>query len=139
EGFARNAAVSDGTGVCAGGEGRGVGWVIRASALTAIAWRDSEVTKGTIMVIVRIEHAVPDFAKWKQMFDSDPADRKGSGVGRYQILRSHEDPDYVLIDLEFNSIDEAEAFVRKMQQLWGGPGKAVMQHPRATIAEVFEV
>jgi len=25
---------------------------------------------------VRIEHAVPNFEKWKQVFDSDPADRK---------------------------------------------------------------
>ena len=37
------------------------------------------------MPIVRIEHAVPAFDKWKQTFDRDPADRKGSGVRRYQI------------------------------------------------------
>jgi len=28
------------------------------------------------MPIVRIEHSVPDFEKWKRVFDSDPADRK---------------------------------------------------------------
>ena len=44
------------------------------------------------MPIVRIEHAVPSFEKWKQAFDSDPADRKGSGVRRYQILRLQDDP-----------------------------------------------
>ena len=90
------------------------------------------------MPIVRIEHRVPSFEKWKQAFDSDPADRKGSGVRRYQILRLQEDPDYVLIDLEFDSMSEAEAFLRTMERIWGGPGKAVMQNPIGRVAEVVE-
>ncbi len=48
------------------------------------------------MPIVRIEHTVQDFEKWKQMFDTDPADRKGSGVRRYQILRAQDEPNYVM-------------------------------------------
>ena len=90
------------------------------------------------MPIVRIEHRVPSFEKWKQAFDSDPADRKGSGVRRYQILRLQEDADYVLIDLEFDSMSEAEAFLRTMERIWGGPGKAVMQNPIGRVAEVVE-
>lgn len=90
------------------------------------------------MPIVRIEHAVPNFEKWKQVFDSDPADRKGSGVRRYQILRSQDDPNYVMIDLEFDSLGEAEAFLRTMERIWGGPGKAVMQSPRARVADRVE-
>ncbi|HYT68293.1 MAG TPA: hypothetical protein VEL51_17830 [Vicinamibacterales bacterium] len=91
------------------------------------------------MPIVRIEHAVPNFEKWKQAFDSDPADRKGSGVRRYQILRLKNDPNYVMIDLEFDSISEADAFIGTMQRIWGGPGKAVMQNPTARLADVVEV
>lgn len=90
------------------------------------------------MTVVRIEHAVPDFERWKQVFDRDPADRKGSGVRRYQILRPTDDPNYVMVDLEFGSIGEAEAFLRKMEKLWGGPAKAVMQNPRARITERVE-
>ena len=90
------------------------------------------------MPIVRIEHAVPSFEKWKHAFDSDPANRKGSGVRRYQILRLQDDPNYVLIDLEFDSINEAEAFLRTMQRIWGGPGKAVMQNPNARIVDLAE-
>jgi hypothetical protein len=91
------------------------------------------------MHVVRIEHAVPDFEKWKRTFDSDPADRKGSGVRRYQIMRLRDDPNYVMIDLEFESIGEAEAFVHTMQRLWDGPGKAVMQSPQARLASLVEV
>lgn len=75
------------------------------------------------MPIVRIEHAVPNFEKWKQAFESDPADRKGSGVR---------------IDLEFDTLVEAQTFLTKMQRLWDGPGKAVMQSPRARVAEIVE-
>jgi len=90
------------------------------------------------MPIVRIEHAVPDFAKWKQAFDRDPADRKGSGVRRYQISRPVNEPNYVMVDLEFTNESEAEAFLAAMQRLWSGAGKAIMRNPRAYIAEVLE-
>jgi hypothetical protein len=90
------------------------------------------------MPVVRIEHSVPSFEKWKQAFDSDPADRRGSGVRRYQILRLQNDPTYVMIDLEFDSAGEAEAFLRTMQRIWAGPGKAVMQNPTGRIAELVE-
>ena len=90
------------------------------------------------MPIVRIEHAVPTFEQWKQAFDNDPADRQGSGVRGYQILRATDDPNYVMIDLEFDSQEEAEAFLRTMEQIWGGPGKAVMRNPRARVAELVE-
>lgn len=90
------------------------------------------------MPIVRIEHSVSDFEAWKKVFDSDPADRKGSGVRRYQILRAQDDPAYVMIDLEFDSLGEAEAFLKTMAGIWEGPGKAVMQNPRARIADRFE-
>ena len=90
------------------------------------------------MPVVRIEHSVPSFDRWKQAFDGAPADRRGSGVRRYQILRLQDDPNYVMIDLEFDSTSEAEAFVQTMQRIWSGPAKAVMQNPRARIADVIE-
>ena len=91
------------------------------------------------MTIVRIEHSIQNFDRWKQAFDNDPADRKGAGVRRYQILRLRDDPNYVMIDLEFDSADKADVFLRNMQRIWDGPGKAVMQNPRGRIAEVAEV
>jgi hypothetical protein len=90
------------------------------------------------MLIMRIEHSVPNFEKWKQAFDRDPADRKGSGVRRYRVLRLNDDPNYVMVDLEFDTAGEAEAFLQKMQRIWEGPAKGVMQNPRARIAEVVE-
>jgi hypothetical protein len=90
------------------------------------------------MPILRIEHSVPDFNGWKQAFDSDPADRKGSGVRRYQILRSVEDPNYVLIDLEFDSLEEAEGLLTTMRRVWSGEGQRVMRNPQARIVDAVE-
>ena len=39
------------------------------------------------MTTLRIEHKVPNFDGWKKAFDSDPIDRKKSGVNRYSIYR----------------------------------------------------
>ena len=90
------------------------------------------------MPIVRIEHAVPSFEGWKQAFDRDPADRKGSGVRRYRIFRLGDDPNFVMVDLEFDDLNQAEAFLAKMRRIWDGPGKAVMKDPRGRIAEHVE-
>jgi hypothetical protein len=42
-------------------------------------------------------------------FDSDPIGRERSGVRRYRVLRATDDPNCVMIDLEFDSASEAEA------------------------------
>ena len=91
------------------------------------------------MPVVRIEHRVPDFGRWKQAFDSDPANRKGSGVRRYSILRPHDDPQCVMIDLAFDTVEEAEAFLTRMAAIWNGPGKSLVQRPCGRIAELVEV
>jgi hypothetical protein len=91
------------------------------------------------MPIVRIEHRVPDIGRWKQAFDSDPANRKGSGVRRYSILRLHDEPNRVMIDLEFETVEEAGAFLTRMKTIWNGPGKNLVEGPSGRIAEVVEV
>jgi hypothetical protein len=90
------------------------------------------------MPTLRIEHAVPDFNGWKRAFDSDPADRKGSGVRRYRVLRSVDDPNYVMIDLEFDSLEDAEGLLAKMRRVWSGDGQKVMRNPQARIVDTVE-
>ncbi len=91
-----------------------------------------------IVPTLRIEHAVPDFQRWKVAFDSDPVGRKRSGVRRYQISQSLDDPNYVFIDLEFDTKEQAEALLAAMQRVWNSPGHAVSQNQRARIAQTVE-
>jgi len=90
------------------------------------------------MPTLRIQHSVPSFEGWKRAFDSDPADRKGSGVRRYSVSRSVDDQNLVMIDLEFDDAEEARALLAKMERIWQGPGKDVMQNPVAWIVETVE-
>ncbi len=89
------------------------------------------------MHILRIEHPVPNFDTWKKAFDSDPIGREQSGVRRHRVLRASDDPNYVMIDLEFDSASEAEAVQDALRELWGRVD--VMRNPQARIVEAVEV
>lgn len=89
------------------------------------------------MHVLRIEHPVPNYDTWKAAFDSDPIGRERSGVRRYRILRAYDDPNYVMIDLEFDSASEAEAVHAALRELWSRVD--VMHSPQARIAEAVEV
>ena len=92
------------------------------------------------MPILRIEHAISDFDVWKEAFDRDPVNREQSGVRRYRILRPTDDPNYVLIDLEFDSAREAEALRVALHDLWQSPqaAPALAGSPQARIVEAVE-
>lgn len=87
------------------------------------------------MHIVRIEHPIPSYEGWKAAFDSDPVGRELSGVRSYQISRPVDDPNYVLIDREFDGKSEAEAFLVAMRQVWDRVQGTVMSNPQARIVE----
>jgi hypothetical protein len=88
------------------------------------------------MHILRIEHAVPDFDAWKHAFDIDPVGREESGVRAYRVLRAADDPNYALIDLDFDDRGAAEDFLAKLRALWVRVD--VMRDPTARIVEVVE-
>jgi hypothetical protein len=90
------------------------------------------------MVIVQIEHAVPNFDAWKQAFDSDPINRKQRGVRRHWVLRPLDNPNYPIIELEFGSLTEAEGLLAAMRQVWQRVGGTLIETPRVRIVEVVE-
>ena len=90
------------------------------------------------MVILRIEHPVPEYDSWKKAFDSDPVGRERSGVRRYRISRPINDPNYVMIDLEFDTPSQAEALLAAMRVVWGRVEGTIMMKPQARIVEAVE-
>jgi hypothetical protein len=90
--------------------------------------------------LVQLEHPVRDFQIWKAAFDRDPADRKGSGVRSYQVYRPTDDPNYVAVDLEFDTLGEAEAFKVALQELWRSPQAmaAISGAPRVRVVDMVE-
>jgi len=88
--------------------------------------------------LLRIEHPIPDFRAWKAAFDSDPLDRQRAGVRRYRVLRPVDDPHYAMVDLEFDTRDEAEATLHALRELWGQVEGTVIGKGNARIVEITE-
>lgn len=70
------------------------------------------------MITLRIEHNISNFEGWKRAFDSDPINRKKSGVKRYRIYRPLDEPDLVIIELDFDNPEQAQVTQAALQQVF---------------------
>lgn len=68
------------------------------------------------MPTLRIEHAIVDYAMWRAAFDRFAEVRVQSGVTGQRIQRPVDDPAYVLIDLDFGTVGEAEGFLAFLRE-----------------------
>lgn len=71
-------------------------------------------------------------------FDRDPAKREASGVRRYRIFRPVDDPHFVSVDLDFDTLEAAELFMITMRAIWQRVEGTVMTNPRVRIVECDE-
>jgi hypothetical protein len=92
------------------------------------------------MSTLRIEHAISDYDTWKAAFDRDPVNRKQSGVRRYAIQRPVDDSRYVMVDLHFDNVIDAEALLAKLREVWQSPAAApaLAGSPQARIIDTVE-
>ncbi|MEZ4895459.1 MAG: hypothetical protein R2806_01395 [Saprospiraceae bacterium] len=70
------------------------------------------------MIILRIEHNIANYSGWKKAFDNDPINRKQAGVKRYRIIRPVEDDAFVIIDLEFDHLEQAQAAKAALENIF---------------------
>ena len=89
------------------------------------------------MHVLQIEHKVPSYDGWRKAFESDPIDRKKSGVIKYRIYRPI-DPNYAIVELEFSSLKEAEDTLSALRSLWGKVEGSVMMNAQTRILELVE-
>jgi hypothetical protein len=77
------------------------------------------------MPTLHIEHPITDFGAWNSAFARFAEARHRAGVREQRVQRPAGDPNYVVIDLDFGTRDQAEAFLRFLKtQVWGVPGNA---------------
>jgi hypothetical protein len=62
------------------------------------------------MTVLAIRQTVADYPAWKRGFDEHGATRKHHGATRDQVLQSVDDPNDVLVLVEFGSPAQAHAF-----------------------------
>jgi len=90
------------------------------------------------MPILQIEHKVPSYDGWKKAFDNDPVGREKAGVKKFQVFRPTDDPNYVIINLYFETNEEAEKMHSSLKILWGKVEGTVMTGPKTRMLDLVE-
>jgi hypothetical protein len=93
------------------------------------------------MHVLQIEHPIRDFDTWKAAFDRFSDKRRHSGVRRHQIFQPTDDPNYVVLDLEFALELEAEAYLEWLRrEVWSSreASPALAGGPQTRIVTVME-
>lgn len=88
------------------------------------------------MATLHIEHGITDFASWKAAFDRFADRRKEAGVTAHRIHQPHDDAAYVVLQLDFPSVEQAEAFRAFLEsRVWSTPANspALSGTPRARV------
>jgi heme-degrading monooxygenase HmoA len=62
------------------------------------------------MVTIVVRHHVRDYDAWKPVFDDHEAVRRQHGSTGHRLLRLAEDPNEIVIALDFPSAEAAQAF-----------------------------
>lgn len=62
------------------------------------------------MATLHIQHAISDFEVWQQAFERFDSARQQAGVLSHQVRRPVDDAQYVVIDLDFATVEQAERF-----------------------------
>ena len=74
------------------------------------------------MYTLSIEHAISDFATWKSAFDRFSEARAQAGVVDSRIRRPVDDARYLVIELDFEGKEPAEAFRQFLVDVvWSNP------------------
>jgi hypothetical protein len=90
------------------------------------------------MPTLQIEHEIPSYEGWKKAFDSDPINRKQSGVKQYRIYKPFADTNSVIVELDFDDIDKLQSTLQALQNLWNKVQGVVMSSPKTRIIELVE-
>jgi hypothetical protein len=91
--------------------------------------------------MVVIQHPVADFQSWKKAFDSDPLGRARSGVTRHAIYRPADNPNFIVVNLEFASLEQAQNFLPALLEMWRRVGDKIgfgAESPTARLLEEVE-
>ena len=93
------------------------------------------------MVTLHIEHPISDLATWLAAFGRFSEARQIGGVRAHRVYQPVNDDKYIVIDLDFDTIDEAGRFKQFLEtNVWSSqdasPGLAGV--PQARVQQLVE-
>ncbi len=93
------------------------------------------------MSTLHIEHPITDYATWRRAFDNFAAARQSGGVTAYRVQQPIDDPRYIVVDLDFNTAEQARGFLDFLQgTVWATPANSpgLAGSPQARILATTE-
>lgn len=94
------------------------------------------------MPSLHIEHPITDLKTWTSAFSAFTEIRRQAGVSAESVRCPEGDDTFVVIDLEFDTIDQAHAFLHFLEtKVWAVPesSPALAGTPEAKILETVEL
>ena len=76
------------------------------------------------MSYILVHHQVEDYARWKPLFDQNGAARKAHGSKGSRVLRSAENPNDLVLVMEWDSLENARKFAEspELREVMGRAG-----------------
>ena len=96
--------------------------------------------KEPTMATLHIENTVRDYPEWKSVFDKFDRMRKEQNVRGYRISRHHDDPNQIVVDLDFDTADQASSFREVLAKIWATPQsrEQLVTHSEPQVLELVD-
>jgi len=94
------------------------------------------------MPTLHIEHAITDFETWSGAFNRFADARRNAGAVTERVRRPVDDPNYVVVEVDFETTEQAVAFLGFLKEnVWAVKenSPALTGTPEARILETAEV
>jgi hypothetical protein len=74
------------------------------------------------MPILHIEHEISDLTTWLEAFKRFAPAREQAGVQQAEVFQPSDDPNYIVVNLRFESVDAASNFRKFLTDVvWASP------------------
>jgi hypothetical protein len=92
------------------------------------------------MATLHIENTVRDFDEWKAVFDKFDRFRAEKNMRSYRLARQVDDPNKIVIDLDFDTVEDATQFRGALEQIWRTPQsqEQLVDHSAPQLYDVVE-
>jgi hypothetical protein len=90
------------------------------------------------MPTLHIEHPITDLATWMAAFDRFADRRAAGGVTGQHVWQPTDDPHYIVLNLDFDTVEQALSFLAFLQtQVWAcsGSAPALAGAPRTAVLQ----
>jgi len=90
------------------------------------------------MAHVIIRHRVKDYDTWKAGFDDFAEQRRAGGETSYQVLHPEDDPNNLILHFEWDSLENAQAFMNSAALKEAMEKAGVVEPPEIYLAHLAD-